>query len=238
MKESYEFNLAERESAIASSQILEEKENVTTEKTECPYDLNKPYQVTNPDTIIAGSQEAYENFFDALKNKYFDFMYEAEMILQDFQPLPRDFFDDQVVHVMSLENYRILEDDDYFGDNKNNGGVYLQTKDSVVLPNDDTFSEGKMIVRLFIDTDTLFGKGRKIFIDEESITEMPEEYKKSFFMYGGIPRSAIKKIQIIKMGKPKFVQEQIWGNYKQREKEYFRRLQSVRDRLNKVAHTS
>jgi hypothetical protein len=236
MKESWDFNVAERSSVLSNSEIVEEKDLDKQESTECPYDLEKPYQANTPDSLVAGSKEAYKNFFDAIKKGYLKYKREEdEWLTLDFDPLPREFFGDELVHVMSLENYQILDDDDYLGDNQDNGGVYLQTSDSVVMPNEDVFREGRTIVRLVVDTDVLFAKGRKIYIDDESITETPEEFEKSFFMYGGIPKSAIKKMQVIRIKKPDLLEEDRTdygeGAFKQREKEYHRRLQSLRAKI-------
>lgn len=235
MKESWDFNIAEREGVLRNTEVLEEKVVNEIEKTECPYDLDKPYQVTTVDSLIAGSLESYKNFFDAVSKGNIDYLYEDEMVLLNFNPLSREFLGERLVHMMSLENYMILNSDDYLGDNKDNGGVYLQTADSVVMPNHDVFRKGQTVVRLIIDTDTLFLKGRKIYLDEESLTQTPEEYGKSFFMYGGIPKSAIKKVQFLKIGSIDTFSDDDYSflkkSYSQREKEFNRRLQSLRDRL-------
>ena len=236
MKESWEYNLSERKNVIDNAELLDEITVEHKKLSECPYNLDQSYQSTVSDSMIASSQNVYNNFFDALSNNYFDYIYDSGFLLLNFKPLPREFFGKKLVHLVTLENFRIIEDDDFWGDNKNNGGVYLQTSDSVVMPNDDLLKEGEIICRVIVDVSKLFKNKRKLFIDEESITETPEEYKKSFFMYGGIPRSAVKKVQIFKIKRKDLLTEEETGhvqesNTKQEEKKYYRRLQSVKDRL-------
>ncbi len=234
-KETWDFSIPERKEVMARATVLQEYNDRGIEKTVVPYNINAPYQETTSDVMVASSLPAYKNFFDAIDHGYFHAMYENGDILLDAVPLPREFFGDILIHLMSVETYMIVQDDDFIGDNKNNGAVYLQTTDGVVIPNDDVLSPGKRSVRLLIDVDSLFAHKRRIFIDEESLTSTPEEYKSSFFMYGGIPKSSIIKAQVIQIGRDKIVDNQQYvfdeGKDNQERKEYNRRLQSVEQKL-------
>lgn len=239
-KQSFEYSITERKSVMDNSRVIEE---ITPDKVDSrpeKFNLNRPYVNITCPCLIAGAVDSYNNFFDAIKNGYFEFLYEDGSILLEGNPLPRSFFGDELVHVMEYENYQITDEDDFVGNNNDEGAVFLQTSDTLVMPNFECYRKGKVIARLVIDVDCLFDSNRKLYIDEESITETPDEYKKSFFMYGGMPRTAIKKVQIIVMGdveldinSPDLVYDS--GKEMQREREYNRRLMSTEDKLKTMA---
>jgi hypothetical protein len=113
-----------------------------------------------------------------------------------------------LAHATTREHYDevirwLASEDGVYGNEEVGKFTYLQTTEFKVegyFDNDFSIDlEGKPVdfIRIYLDTQEL-GKMRKVFIDPESLDATPEDYGKSFVIRGGIPRQALRRIEVVK----------------------------------------
>ncbi len=159
---------------------------------------------------FSSEEESTINLIDAVEKGYIRILgydHETGELKYEMLPLPRDFFEDQLLHMSSTKNESRLNDFvngfQQLLKSRKSGYTFLQTTESEVegsypgleslAPNDR-----EQYVRLYFNTDALM-EVRDVYLDQECIWVTPEEYPKAFVVRGGVPRSCLERAELIQV---------------------------------------
>ena len=163
-----------------------------------------------PNPKIEGSLEDFgwreksvDNFIDALANGFIDVSWvdeKAETISVEF--LPIESLPEQLGHVTELEAVQenMRKENGLFGPEVPDRFTYLQTVDFAVEGYMADEENGKKYARIYVNSKKLQEK-RNVYLDPESLNATDYEYGYGFAVKGGVPVSALDRIDIIKARK-------------------------------------
>ncbi len=144
------------------------------------------------------SAKAVDNFIDAATKGFIKIVQREENRIQ-IEFLPIQTLPDELGHITELKTLQknMAAQWPVFGSSESNIFTYLQTVDFAVEGYMDDETNGKEYARMYIDAPEL-QKLRNVYLDPESISVTDYEYGFAFAVYGGIPFSSIKQVDVIR----------------------------------------
>lgn len=148
------------------------------------------------------SKKSVENIIDALESGKIKIVFlERGQMRIEFLPIHVGVLPTQLGHVSELDVItRNLKSGFVFGTSQPDKFTFLQTTDFAVEGYMDDEAEGKEYGRVYVDSGAL-SETRNIYLDPESLHVTDYEYGFSYCVKGGIPFSALIKIDVIKAKK-------------------------------------
>lgn len=196
-----------------------EKEALPQEKVESNKELPNP-TIDGLIEDLGWSQKAVDNLIDAATKGLIKITRvgddEVCIELLPIVVLPTEL--GHVTEMITLQN-NIKGKQPVFGSAAQDVFTYLQTTDFAVEGYMDDETHGKKYARVYLNS-TALQETRNVYLDPESLAETDYEYGHAFCVYGGVPFSAISRVDIIQAKeKPFKLSGSDWPDYKEGEVE-------------------